>query len=142
MDGGTVPSTTYTQTDIHGTGATANEHVSSVCTALLTESGSGTDISPNKLQPLKHKLGYLGLFIVNSSGHKGGLALLWKEETEEKCYEQGGRDAEFGERASAEKDALVERLNARTCTDKGTQPRGDEEVEKEEMELQENNNWD
>nr|GMC71278.1 hypothetical protein Iba_chr03bCG1270 [Ipomoea batatas] len=45
MGGGTVPSTTYTQTDIHGTGATANEHVSSVCTALPTESGSGTDIS-------------------------------------------------------------------------------------------------
>nr|GLL44966.1 hypothetical protein Itr_chr13CG17060 [Ipomoea trifida] len=45
MGGGTVPSTTYTQTDIHGTGATANEHVSSVCTTLPTESGSGTDIS-------------------------------------------------------------------------------------------------
>nr|GMC77707.1 uncharacterized protein LOC109173053 [Ipomoea batatas] len=44
MGGGTVPSTTYTQTDIHGTGATTNEHVSSVCTALPTESGSGTDI--------------------------------------------------------------------------------------------------
>nr|GLL44968.1 uncharacterized protein LOC109184133 isoform X1 [Ipomoea trifida] len=98
MGGGTVPCTTYTQTDIHGTGATANEHVSSVCTALPIESGSGTDISmqqanveglvvcdqkrPNKLQPLKHKLGYLGLFIVNSSGHKGGLALLWKEENQ------------------------------------------------------------
>nr|GMD76457.1 uncharacterized protein LOC109167502 [Ipomoea batatas] len=79
MGGGTVPSTTYTQTGIDGTGATANEHVSSVCTALPTESGSGTDISTNKLQPLKHKLGYLGLFIVNSSCHKGGLALLWKE---------------------------------------------------------------
>lgn len=36
----------------------------------------------NKLEPIKIKLGFQGLFVVGSMGHSGGLALLWKEGTE------------------------------------------------------------
>lgn len=35
-----------------------------------------TMVGNNKLQPIKHKLGFTSLFVVNSVGLSGGLALL------------------------------------------------------------------
>ncbi|XP_019190306.1 PREDICTED: uncharacterized protein LOC109184723 [Ipomoea nil] len=35
-----------------------------------------------KMQTIKNKVGYTGLFTVDSLGRSGGLALLWKEESE------------------------------------------------------------
>lgn len=36
----------------------------------------------NKLQPIKNKLGYDSMFVVENVGRSGGLALLWKNESE------------------------------------------------------------
>lgn len=33
----------------------------------------------NKLQPIKHKLGFKGLFVVDNVGHNGSLTLLWND---------------------------------------------------------------
>lgn len=41
-----------------------------------------TLIDKNKFQPIKMKLGFNGLFTVDNRGHSGGLALLWKDDTE------------------------------------------------------------
>ncbi|XP_031124299.1 uncharacterized protein LOC116026992 [Ipomoea triloba] len=41
-----------------------------------------TFVGLRRLQPIKQRLGYAGLFSVDSIGHRGGLALLWKEGTE------------------------------------------------------------
>ncbi|XP_019172068.1 PREDICTED: uncharacterized protein LOC109167502 [Ipomoea nil] len=43
---------------------------------------NGPVTSPNKLHPIRNKLGYLGLFYVKNEGHSGGLALFWKDGTE------------------------------------------------------------
>lgn len=40
-----------------------------------------TFVNYNRLQPIKIKMGYHGLFVVDNMGHSGGLALMWKEGT-------------------------------------------------------------
>lgn len=41
-----------------------------------------TLVGNSKLQPIKNKLGFEGLFVVDNVGRSGGLALFWKEGTE------------------------------------------------------------
>lgn len=41
-----------------------------------------TMVNQHKLQPIKMKLGFYGLFSVDSEGHSGGLALMCREGTD------------------------------------------------------------
>lgn len=41
-----------------------------------------TFANQNRMQTLKNNVGFYGLFTVDSVGHSGGLALMWKEDSE------------------------------------------------------------
>lgn len=38
-----------------------------------------TKCSKNKMETVRIRMGFEGLFVVEAKGHSGGLALLWKE---------------------------------------------------------------